>query len=493
MTKFSGISEKDLLLEKALLFASGQSVIISDQSVIISDQSVTISTLKSDLASSIAIISELQEEVARLTSLFNISSLKKTSSNSHLPPSSDLARKNQSLREKTGNPSGGQLGHKGHTLKMSETPDKIEKLRPTFCNVCGDSLASLPEVLVERRQVIDIPPIIPTTTEYQNHAVTCACGHHQEAGFPEGVTNSIQYGPNIQSFVVYNSIYQYVPFGRLQDFMNKVCNVAISQGTIENIIRRTANKAKSAYETLREAIATATFVGSDETGGKANKKKLWFWVWQNAIVTFIVAATTRSKSVISDTFPEGFPNAILCSDRLAAQLSTTANGNQLCLAHLFRDLNYLKELENAIWVSDFKALLKDAMALMKIQTHFAQNDQRVLAIEQRAEKLLAKTTPEMEWTKESHPKTITFYNAMVKRKDALFTFLYHKDVPPDNNSSERAIRIIKVKTKISGQFKSLQQEFAILRSVIDTAVKNKQTVYQAIRAIVDLPIPKKAG
>lgn len=82
---------------------------------------------------------------------------------------------------------------------------------------------------------------------------------------------------------------------------------------------------------------------------------------------------------------------------------------------------------------------------------------------------------------------------MVKLKHALFPFLYHKDIPFDNNGSERAFRMVKVKTKISGQFKSLHQEFAVIRSVIDTAIKNGQSVFNAIKALVDAPVPEKAA
>ena len=82
---------------------------------------------------------------------------------------------------------------------------------------------------------------------------------------------------------------------------------------------------------------------------------------------------------------------------------------------------------------------------------------------------------------------------MRKVRQSLFLFLYYKDLPFDNNGSERAIRMIKVKTKISGQFKSLQQEFAIIRSVIDTTIKNGQSVMHAIKAIVNLDSSSMAG
>jgi transposase len=479
MTISAKISVLEQKFEEALVVISKQAVVIEEQTIVNKAQAV--------------VIASQAEKIQALEVALRLQSVVKTSKNSHLSPSSDLSRKNQSLREKSDKPVGGQIGHEGHTLEMSTNPDEIQELHPSFCNTCGASLLGRPTELVARRQVIDIPPIIPVTTEYQCFSTTCTCGHHQKADFPNGVTNNIQYGPNIQTLVVYNSVYQCLPFYRLQSFLKQVTSVHLSKGTIENILRRTANKAQSTYETLRKVVEVSLYVGSDETGAKLNKSKLWFWVWQNALVTFIVAACSRSKKVIEETFPHGLPNAILCSDRLAAQLSTWTKGTQICLAHLLRDLNFLIETENTQWAIDFKALLKEAMLLKKAQTHYDKNDPKVIEIEQRADKLLKQSFEELAWTIEEQHKTMTFFNAMLKLRHALFPFLYHKDVPPDNNSSERAIRIIKVKTKISGQFKSLHQEFAILRSVIDTAVKNGKSVYEAVQAMVNMPNPKTAG
>jgi transposase len=447
-------------------------------------------------ATALTIIESQSARIADLeTQLLTTStanSVTKTSKNSHIPPSVDLTRKNQSLREKSDKPVGGQIGHKGHTLEMSDTPDKIEPLYPDFCNNCGLSLAQASFEMTARRQVIDIPPILPIITEFQRYSTTCRCGHHQSGTFPDGVDSHIQYGKNIQSLAVYQSCYQFVPFARLQDFFKKVCHVPISKGTIENIIRRTAQKSQNTYESLRQIIVLSFFVGSDETGFKLKGSKGWFWVWQNAMVTYIVAACSRSKQVISDHFPEGLPNSILCSDRLAAQLSTISKGSQLCLGHLLRDLNYLIDAEKdekTTWAIDFKTLLKDAIQLKQQASHYDEKNEKVLNIQQRADKLLNNTILE-ELLKDNikFAQTIVFLRAMIKHRDALFRFLYHPLIPFDNNGSERAIRNVKIKTKISGQFKSLQHEFAVIRSIVDTAIKNGNSVFHAVQAMVDLPV-----
>ena len=460
-----------------------------------------LTALSEKYATALAIIDSQSARIAdleaQLLAISSANSITKTSKNSHIPPSADLTRKNQSLREKSDKPVGGQMGHKGYTLKLSDTPDKIETLYPDFCNNCGQSLSQASFEMTARRQVIDIPPIVPIITEFQRYSTNCTCGHHQLGTFPDGVDNHIQYGKNIQSLVVYQSCYQFIPFARLQDFFKKVCHVPISKGTIENIIRRTAQKSQNTYESLRQIIVLSFFVGSDETGFKLNGSKGWFWVWQNAVVTYIVAACSRSKQVINDHFPDGLPNSILCSDRLAAQLSTITKGSQLCLGHLLRDLNYLiaaEKDEKITWAIDFKALLKDAIKLKQQTSHYDEKDEKALNIQQRADKLLNNTVlDELLKDELKFAQTIVFLRAMIKHRNALFIFLYHPLIPFDNNSSERAIRIVKIKTKISGQFKSLHHEFAVIRSIVDTAIKNGKSVFHAVQAMVELPVCSKAG
>ena len=441
-----------------------------------------IADLRGQLAHALARIAELEALLIHFATV-------KTSKNSHNPPSSDKWRKNQSLREKSSKAVGGQRGHKGNTLKMSETPDVTEKIKPNYCNQCGQSLEGSAFELVARRQVIDIPPIVPITTEYQSFGARCSCGHYQCGIFPPGVANHVQYGKNIQSLVVYQSYYQFLPFGRLQDFFKKVCNVSIGKGTIENILRRAAQKAQPAYDALKEAIMEATFVGSDETSFKSKGSKNWFWVWQNSLVTYLVAAISRSKDIISEQFPNGLPNAILGSDRLAAQLSTISKGKQICLPHLLRELNYLIAVEQTPWATNFKTLLQDAIHLKQQRPSYEKDNPAAQFIEQRADQLLL---PDIVQQLSSEPllnkQTITFFKGMAVQRNALFPFLYHTDVPFDNNGSERAFRMVKVKTKISGQFKSLQHEFAVIRSVIDSAIKNGQSVFSAINILVDIPL-----
>jgi transposase len=140
-------------------------------------------------------IKSLEEKVELLLELLQKKAVKKDSHNSSLPPSSDLFTKNKSLRPVSTRSNGGQSGHKGSTLKMSETPDKIIDLKSDFCSVCGQSLQAELFILNSKRQVIEIPPIVPIYEEYRQYTCQCpTCNHQQSADFPLGVNAPIQYG-----------------------------------------------------------------------------------------------------------------------------------------------------------------------------------------------------------------------------------------------------------------------------------------------------------
>ncbi|MFH1160468.1 MAG: transposase, partial [bacterium] len=91
---------------------------------------------------------------------------------------------------------------------------------------------------------------------------------------------------------------------------------------------------------------------------------------------------------------------------------------------------------------------------------------------------------------DKHKKVQAFMNRLNKNHNAILPFLYHPKIPPDNNGSERSIRNAKVKMKVSGQFKTFAgaHRFAVLRSVIDTTIKNSQNVLEALCLLSKMPV-----
>jgi len=443
--------------------------------------------LKATLGQLMEYVKELEVKVEELSKKVDQQSVKKNSNNSHLPPSGDVSRKTRSLRKDSGKRPGGQKGHKGHNLKLSSNPDEIEKLIPNQCQVCFEQLDGALGILVERRQVVDIPPIVAQIKEYQCYQIRCACGHHQRGAFPHGVDNHIQYGPRITALAVYHNIYQYIPYHRLQQFFAQICQVRLSVGTLENMVARTAQKARPLWEALRQQVEQARVVGSDETGAKVNGKKQWVWVWQSTLVTFLAVCASRGAELVEKLFPEGFVNATLCSDRWHAQIKTGAKKHQLCLAHLLRELLYLIEAEKTDWAQECKTILLEAIRLKQTQAVYDLDHPSALAVEQQLDQLL-----KQDIVDRFAIKTLALKKSLTKYRDMIFPFLYDPDVPFDNNASERSIRNFKVKLKVSGQFKSGQEHYCILRSIIDSAIKNRQDVFEAISQFAILKSPPLA-
>lgn len=422
----------------------------------------------------VARIEELEQKLAEKT-------VRKDSQNSSHPPSGDFKRPQGSLRKRSGRQSGGQPGHEGHRLEMrpAEEVDEHVDLRPTYCEQCGEELAVSSMISRGRRQQIDLPAIKPIVSEYEVYEGQCACcGHQTCASYPAGFDQSIQYGPGVAAFVGYASVRQYLPFGRLQEMLRDVFGLKLSQGTIHNLLERLSKQAEPVYELIREEVGKATTVGSDETSAKVNGTKWWVWVWQTVSLSFIAPSQSRGKQTIARYFPEGFLRATLCSDRWAAQLATAARAYQICLAHLLRDCNYLEALEKTPWVKQMAALIEKAWQLKREQAAYNKNDPEAQEIETQLDQLLKQPLDS-----EKHPKTCTFQQALRKHRHRLLVFLYDADVPPDNNASERAIRNIRVKLKISGQFKSGQRAFCVLRSLIDTAIKKRNNPYEVMQLL----------
>lgn len=405
----------------------------------------------------------------------------KNSRNSSIPPSKDenRPRKNQGLRGKTGKRPGGQPGRKGRTLEMTSAPDQIIDLVPQYCNNCGASLADALASEQGTRQIVDIPPIKALWTQYTAYGKRCGCGECTVADFPQGVDAPVSYGGNIEALIGYFHARQYLPFARMKETINDVFNIAISEGGLHCLLNRFADRATPFYEMIKHRVANAMVVGTDETGAKVNGDKHWFWTWQNPQLTYIAHSGTRGRSAIGANFPKGFPNATLVRDGWRAQTATKAKYHQTCLPHLLRQLNYLNEkyVDNE-WSKNFQGLLYDAMDLY----NNGKQKSSTAKIIQRLDRLLGK--PPNKGDKELY----TFYKRICRERQHLFTFLFVENVPPDNNASERAIRNIKVKQKISGQFKTEKaaQNFAKIRSVIDTTIKNGNNVLEALALITKL-------
>jgi transposase len=447
------------------------------------EKTVTISLLeyeqlKREITELRALILQLQEEIALLKGGRN-------SRTSSTAPSHDPGRSNQiSLRESSGKKSGGQLGHSGSTVCLSEVPDEVIDHYPSVCKHCGQELQSVDSSSFTRRQMIDIPPVLPTYIEHRSHIKNCPlCGFANRGIFPEQIQAPIQYSSRVEAIVGYLSVYQTIPYYRITRLFKDFFKLPLSEGSVDNFLHRLAQKAQPVYEAIRKKLQQSEVVGSDETGCRVNGKKHWFHVWQNSSLTFIVSFASRGYKAIEKYFVDGFKFSVYVSDCWASQLKVTSKSHQLCMAHLLRELTNFAENLNSEWSCKVKALFQRTLELKKQMTEEEyQKPPEVIAVFNAQLDELLKT----DYSK-FHSKEQAFIKRLIKHRQSVFTFLNYPNVPPDHNASERAIRNVKVKTKVSGLFRNNDgkgaDRYAKIRSVIDTAIKNGQDVYDTLVAM----------
>lgn len=407
----------------------------------------------------------------------------KNSNNSSIPPSQDslkskVERKTKSLRGKSQRSTGGQPGHKGITLTMSNNPDQTTMHSPDFCTNCGKSLLQIEGVQVETRQSIDIPlPIFPITVNHISVEKKCTCGQCNRGTFPSTVKTRVSYGPNIHAAVAYLSTIQHIPFKRIQATMWDFFRVAMSQGTIASILNRMRKQSNEAYQVILEDIKRASCVGADETGVTVNGELHWMWVFQTQLLTYIFHDQSRGKKAIDKHFSEGLPQAVLCTDRHSSYFNMEAKNHQLCLAHLLRNLTYLTELDPKVkWAKQMLEFFRETIHHRKT-IPFEQLEKPLL--KEKLEQLVNQNLGDV------HKEILALQKSLIKHKDYLLNFIEYQDVPYDNNASERAIRPLKVKQKVSGQFKTEEgaKAFCQLYSIVDTARKWKQHPLHALMAV----------
>jgi transposase len=291
----------------------------------------------------------------------------KNSNNSSVPPSKDENRpfKSKSLRKKTGRKPGGQKGHEGTTLEMTANPDETIDHTPEYCECCGKDLADKTGKLVERKQVVDLPPIEPIFTEHRVYEKKCDCGHVTMSSSPGGLQAPVSYGPMIESLTGYFHSRQYIPFLRMQELFRDIFSVPISEGGIHCLLNRFSTKALPIYYRIRDMIKDSSVVGTDETGARLNGKKIWIWTWQNDRLTWLCGTNNRGYKTIEENFPEGFKKSVFVHDCWKSHFQPDVHTHQLCTAHLLRELNYFEERYNHRWPVRFRKFILDGIELKK--------------------------------------------------------------------------------------------------------------------------------
>jgi transposase len=444
------------------------------------------------LAEIVALRSENAALIGRLAELERRLGL--NSSNSGKPPSSDGLKKPprvSSLREPSGKQNGGQKGHPGATLVRVEKPDAVIDHYPEACARCGETLCEAVTTDHVARQVFDLPEPKPLiVTEHRAHGCRCtACGTQTRAAFPEGVAAPVQYGKRIEAFVLYLLHYQLLPEKRLATLMNDLFGVRLVTATIARISQDCAHRLMGLADTVRDHVAAAPVKHMDETGFRIGGKTQWLHIASTVWLTFYRVSAKRG-SLLANV------SGIVVHDHWKPYYTMTGVLHALCNAHHLRELKALIEIEKEDWARQMQRLLRRACHATNLaREQGVPLKPGLIALIDRCYDMIVvegllfhEAQPELAKAgrRGRQPRRVghNFLLRLSTRKLDVLRFLTDPRVPFTNNLAEQDGRMMKLRQKISGGFRSHDgaKDFAVIRSVLSTARKQGWTMLQTLIA-----------
>jgi transposase len=450
-----------------------------------------------------ALVAALQARVSELERQLGLNS-----GNSGKPPSSDGLKKKparvKSLRERSGKKTGGQKGHPGKTLSRSETPDATIDHFPETCSGCGGALTGAMATGHTARQVFDLPEPQPLiVTEHRAHACLCGkCGAETRAAFPEDVTAPVQYGARLAAVVVYLLHYQLLPEKRLAALMADLFRVHLVTATIAGMSRTCAARFQGFAAAVRDHVAAAPVKHMDETGFRIGGKTQWLHIASTIWLTFYRTSPKRG-SLLENVL------GIVVHDHWKPYYTLKGVLHALCNAHHLRELQALVEIEKEDWARKMQRLLRRAChaANLAREQGVTLSPRCIALIERCYDSVLTEgfafheAQPALISTARKRRGRVprrTGHNLLLRlrvRQLDVLRFLSDPTVPFTNNLAERDGRMMKLRQKISGGFRSVDgaEDFAVIRSLLSTARKQGWDILHALatrpdRLIAELQI-----
>lgn len=433
----------------------------------------------------------------RITEVEN--QLATNSRNSSKPPSSDgFVRQTRSLRQPSDRKPGGQPGHEGTTLKQVNIPDNLISHDPKHCSSCGVTLHNVPGCLDdERRQVFELPPLKLIVTEHRVSIKDCpSCGKQNIGAFPEGIPCGTSYGHDVKSLLVYFNQGHLIPYDRSCQIFTDLFEQPVSEGTLHRAINVCASELVEIETHIKQGVTNSKVANFDETGIYVVDKRDWLHTSSTPTLTYYAHHKKRGEEATKEIgiLPE-FKGRAIHDGFSSYRVYPCSHG--LCNAHHLRELIFVHEQMQRGWALDMKQLLleiKDAVDLARKRQDIKLDSEQLTHFEQRYKTILnAGLEEEAKYPspisgkcgKKKQSKSKNLLDRLDKYMEETLAFMKDFAVPFDNNLAERDLRMMKVKQKISGCFRTPvgAKAFCRIRSYISTMKKQGHNVITTLSSV----------
>jgi transposase len=299
----------------------------------------------------------------------------------------------------------------------------------------------------------------------------------------------VQYGERIGAFVLYLLHYQLLPEKRLATLMADLFGVRLVTATIARISQDCAQRFQGFADALCDHVVAAPVKHMDETGFRIGGKTQWLHIASTIWLTFYRTAAKRGSTLANVT-------GIVVHDHWKPYYTMTGVLHALCNAHHLRELKALIEIEKEDWAHQMQRLLRRACHATNLarERGVPLKPGLIALIERCYDGILAnglgfhEGQPVLPKTRRrGRPPRRVGHNLLLRlstRKQDVLRFLTDPSVPFTNNLAERDGRMMKLRQKISGGFRSQDgaKDFAVIRSVLSTARKQGWNMLQTLTA-----------
>jgi transposase len=388
-------------------------------------------------------IAALEQENARL---------RKNSSNSSKPPSSDIVKPpkgtGKNLKGKKKRKRGGQKGHPRHERKAF-SPEEVTVRHPEYTlNLDPVEWETLDQWETHHQLELKETPLDVheyCARLYRNRLT----GQIISAGIPGHILAGGIAGPRLSAFVGFLKGRCHTSYTTIETLMDEVFGQRLCRGTLAKIVTSRVSPALApAYDELLERLPSESYLGIDETGHKDDGQKFWTWCFRAPEYTLFRIDGTRSTEVLRQVLGSAFDGVISC-DYYSAYLCFMKESSavmQFCLAHLIRDVKFLAETGDRVtqnWATKILNLFRKLFSLIHRKDELTESYFQRMLIKLR-DHLIKKfrAAPQRQG-----PQNLR--DRFKVNPEKFFTFITTPGVQPTNNFTEQAIRYLIIDRRIT--------------------------------------------